>query len=132
MPQLYPCSVLSRVLGTEPGFRKWDLGPTALFQEGWNQVCRGKKQKLLKGDMTFCTSATSPHYTHYTGLLGHRVLTKSRASALKGSSLLEAPSLHRDSKYRLTPQDSLDEALSSTPLTLSIYKSCCLRVPALG
>lgn len=78
--------------------------------------------------MTFCTPATSPHYTG----LSHRVLTKSRVSALKGSSLLDVPSLNRDIKYRLIPQDFLDEALSSAPLTLSIYKSSCLTVPAMG
>lgn len=72
------------MLGTEPGFRKWDLGLTALFsQEGWNQVSRDKRQNLVKGDIT-CTSVISPHYT---GLLSHRVSPKSRESALKGSSL---------------------------------------------
>lgn len=114
--------MLSRVLGTEPGFRKWDVGLTALFsQESRNQVSRDKRQNLVKGDIT-CTTVTSPHYT---GLLSDRVTTKSRASTLKGSCLLEAPGLHRDIKYQLTP-------LVSTPLTLSICESSRLRVPAMG
>lgn len=72
------------------------MGLTALFQEVRNQVCRGKKQNLVKGDVTFCTSATGPHYTGLSA-----IEPSQKVSALKGSSLLEAPSLHGDIKYRL-------------------------------
>lgn len=56
-------------------------------------MCRGKKQNLVKGDVTFCTSATGPHYTGLSA-----IEPSQKVSALKGSSLLEAPSLHGDIK----------------------------------
>lgn len=46
--------MLSRLWGIKLGCREWDLRLMAPFsQEGWNQLCRGKKQRQMKGDTPF-------------------------------------------------------------------------------